>query len=124
MAHIKELESIQIEVEHFVKQQVLAGLASSRTKPDVVAQRYIDAVVGNVVKYLAHRTSEDMKLGTHRVSLKRISTAVGRYGSRGREKYWFPLLHKNFPLFRVVQLGVMIRGSQEHGSLTQIKMIY
>lgn len=124
MAQIKELEPIQIEVEQFVKQQVLAGVASIRTRPDVVAQRYIDAVVSNVVKYLTYRTPEDTKLGTYRVSLKRISTAVGRYGSRGREQYWFPLLHKNFPLFRVVRVGVMIRSTQKYGSLTQIKMIY
>jgi hypothetical protein len=124
MAQLNELEPIQIEVERFVKQQILERNISVRTKPDVVAQRYIDAIVGNVVKYLAYRTPEDMKLGTYKVSLDTISREVGRYGSRGKQIYWFPLLHKNFPLFRVVKQGAMIRGVNKHGSLTQIKMIY
>jgi hypothetical protein len=124
MAQLKELEPLKIEIERFVLDYQTRGLASKRTDPAQVAQTYIDAVIADITKYLPHRTEEDRKLNTYRVSLDSISRAVGRFGSRGRQEYWFPILHQHFPIFQVVKRGSLIRGLESYGSLTQIKVLY
>lgn len=124
MTQLKELEPLKVEIERFVLDYQVRGLVSKRTDPAQVAETYVRAVVDNIIKYLPHRTEEDRKLNTYRVSLKRISTAVGRFGGRGQEQYWFPILHKHFPIFRVVRAGALIRDLNTHGSLTQVKVLY
>lgn len=124
MAQLKELEPLKVEIERFVLDYQVRGLVSKRTDPAQVAETYVKSVVDNIIKYLPHRTEEDRKLNTYRVSLKRISTRVGRFGSRGQEQYWFPILHKHFPIFRVVRAGALIRDLNTHGSLTQVKVLY
>jgi hypothetical protein len=70
-----------------------------------VAMRYIEVVSNEIARNYHKRTDSDRKLNLHNVSLNALRNRCGRWGSRGKEKYWWPVLHSLSPLINIVEKG-------------------
>ena len=90
--------------------------------PLLIAQRYQRAVIDELVKNYLYRDVSDKKLNLYLLSTKRLQVACGRYGPRGKERYWWPVLHKQFPLITVVTKGSHNKVLNKLGTLTRVKV--
>lgn len=70
-----------------------------------IAMRYIEVVINEVARNYYKRTESDRKLDLHNVSLIALRNKCGKYGPRGKQKYWWHTLKVISPLINVVEKG-------------------
>ena len=73
------------------------------------AMRYIQVVTDEIARNWHSRSSHDEKLGLYLVSLTRLRRGCGRWGPRGQQHYWWPVLHEISPLINLVEKGNNLR---------------
>lgn len=99
-------EIYQASLEQKIQAYMLSNLEYvGKHNSAEIAKRYVDTVVHELSRNYYKRTASDLKLDLHNASLSALRRACGRFGSRGREKYWWPILHKLSPLLNVVEKG-------------------
>lgn len=70
-----------------------------------IAMRYIEVVIAELARNYYKRTESDRKLDLHNVSLIALRNKCGKYGPRGKQKYWWHTLRVISPLINVIEKG-------------------
>jgi hypothetical protein len=99
-----------------VEQAMRSYCPSKRIDHRKVAHKYYLLVKEAVVRGVHMADSEAIKLNLIPVSFKQIRDKLGRYGSKGQQRYWFNWFQKHYPLMEPV-----ITGNNLLGKLTMIK---
>jgi hypothetical protein len=66
----------------------------------------------------------DEKLNLYPVSTQRLYVACGQFGSAGKQQYWWPILHRQFPLIEVKIKGSKNKSLSKQGQLTKVKVLF
>ena len=99
-----------------IEQVMMEYCPSKRIDHRKIALKYYTLVKEAVIRGVHIADSEAIKLNLIPVSFKKIRDSLGRYGSRGEEKYWFDWFQQHYPLMTPV-----VRGTNLLGKLTMIK---
>jgi len=75
-----------------------------------IADKYIKTVINHIVIGQTRATQEQTALKQFPISTEKLYQEIGRYGKP--QKYWFPLLHSHFPLFKVQTTGSNLKKEQ------------
>lgn len=95
-----------------------------RSDPYLIADRYYHAVVKEIVSNYKLRDLMDTKLNLYPISTEKLYTACGRFGSAGKQQYWWPILHKQFPLVEIKVKGSKNKALGKLGLLTKVKVLF
>ena len=107
-----------------VAQYIQLSYPNLRSDPYLIADRYRRAVVKEIATNYRLRDPMDTKLNLYPISTERLRIACGRFGSRGKEMYWWPILHLQFPLVEVKIKGSKNRSLSKQGTLTKAKVLF
>lgn len=107
-----------------VAQYIRLSFPNLRSDPHLIADRYRRAVVKEIAMNYKLRDPLDIKLNLYPVSTQRLYVACGRSGSRGQQVYWWPILHKQFPLVEIKIKGSKNKSLSRSGSLTKVKVLF
>ncbi len=107
-----------------VAQYIKLSFPNLRSDPYLIADRYRRAVVKEIAANYKLRDPMDDKLNLYPVSTEHLYVACGRFGSRNKEQYWWPILHKAFPLLEIKVKGSKNKGLSKLGSLTKVKVLF
>ena len=107
-----------------VAQYIKLSYPNLRSDPYLIADRYRRAIVKEIAINYKLRDPMDAKLNLYPISTERLNIACGRFGSRGKEQYWWPILHKQFPLVEVKVKGSKNRSLSRAGTLTKVKVLF
>ena len=107
-----------------VAQYISLSYPNLRSDPYLIADRYRRAVVKEIAVNYKLRDPMDVKLDLYPISTERLRVACGRFGSRGKEQYWWPILHQQFPLIEVKTKGSKNRSLSKQGVLTKVKVLF
>lgn len=99
-----------------IEQVMMDYCPSKRINHRKIALKYYTLVKEAVMRGIHIADNESVKLNLIPVSFKKIRDKLGRYGSRGEEKYWFDWFQQHYPLMEPV-----VRGTNLLGKLTMIK---
>lgn len=78
---------------------------TNKSNPLLIAIRYKSVIITEVGSNYAMRSRSDEKLDFHNVSMDRIRRALGKFGPKGKQQDWWPVLDKLCPMIRVAALG-------------------
>lgn len=95
----------QASLEQKIQAYMLDKEHLGRIDPGYIAERYMLMVVVELSRNYHKRTPSDHKLDLHNASLTALRRACGRFGPRGQQRYWWPILHKLSPLINVIEKG-------------------
>lgn len=107
-----------------VAQYIKLSYPNLRSDPYLIADRYRRAVVKEIAMNYKLRDPMDAKLDLYPVSTEKLYVACGRFGSAGKQQYWWPVLHKQFPLLDIKVKGSKNKGLSQLGSLTKAKVLF
>lgn len=107
-----------------VAQFIKLSFPNLRSDPHLIADRYRRAVIKEIAANYKLRDPMDVKLDLYPVSTEKLNVACGRFGSRGKEQYWWPILHKQFPLIEIRVKGSKNKALGKLGSLTKVKVLF
>ena len=107
-----------------VAQYISLSYPNLRQDPYLIADRYRRAVVNELATNYKLQNPMDLKLNLFPVSTDRLRIACGRFGSRGRQIYWWPILHEQFPLIEIKVRGSKNKSLSKTGSLTKVKVLF
>ncbi len=107
-----------------VAQYISLSFPNLRSDPYMIADRYRRAVVKEIAVNYKLRDPMDAKLNLYPVSTERLYVACGRFGARGKEQYWWPILHRQFPLLQVQVKGSKNKSLSKQGVLTKVKVLF
>ena len=107
-----------------VAQYISLSYPGLRSDPYLIADRYRRAVVKEIAKNYKLRDPMDIKLNLYPISTERLNIACGRFGSRGKEQYWWPILHRQFPLLEIKTKGSKNKSLSKQGMLTKVKVLF
>jgi hypothetical protein len=95
------------------------NLWTKRSHPLLIARRYKQALLEQLGSKHHMRNPMDEKYNHYIVSTKELEVACGRYGSRSKQQYWWPILNKLCPL-----IAVVTQGSNFNGQYTKVKTMF
>lgn len=107
-----------------VAQYIKLSYPGLRSDPYLIADRYRRAVVQEIAANYSLRDAMDIKLNLYPISTEKLFVACGRFGSRGQQQYWWPILHQQFPVIQVITRGSRNRGLDRTGTLTRAKVLF
>lgn len=107
-----------------VAQYIKLSFPHLRSDPYLIADRYRRAVVKEIATNYKLRDPMDVKLNLFPVSTKQLNIACGRFGSAGNQVYWWPILHKQFPLIEIKVKGSKNKSLSKSGTLTKAKVLF
>ena len=107
-----------------VAQYISLSYPNLRSDPYMIADRYRRAVVKEIATNYKLRDPMDIKLDLYPISTERLYVACGRFGARGKEQYWWPILHQQFPLIEVKTKGSKNKSLSKQGVLTKVKVLF
>jgi hypothetical protein len=107
-----------------VAQFIKLSFQNLRSDPYLIADRYRRAVVKEIATNYKLRDPMDVKLDLYPVSTERLNVACGRFGSRNKQEYWWPILHKQFPLIEIRIKGSKNKALGKLGTLTKVKVLF
>jgi hypothetical protein len=107
-----------------VAQYIQLSYPNLRSDPHLIADRYRRAVVKEIAVNYKLRDPMDTKLDLYPVSTEQLNVACGRFGSRGKQVYWWPILHKAFPLVEIKTRGSKNKSLSKQGQLTKVKVLF
>lgn len=92
--------------------ETIRRLGPTTANPEIKAQAYLDQVLTQLMRGLFLATDQQLNDNQIPVSFDLLRQGLGRYGSRGQQKYWFdwfqehcPLIHKQREGYRVGNRG-------------------
>jgi hypothetical protein len=103
-----------------VEQAMRLHYPNTRCDYRKIATKYYQLVKQAVIKGVQMADTEAVKLNLIPVSFYQLTIKTGRYGSKGKQRYWFEWFQKNFPLMEPVIAGSNF-GRNKRGQLTMIK---
>lgn len=107
-----------------VAQYIKLSYPNLRSDPYLIADRYRRAVVKEIATNYRLRDPMDVKLNLYPISTEKLYVACGRFGSAGKQVYWWPILHKQFPLVEIKTKGSKNRSLSKAGTLTKAKVLF
>lgn len=109
---------------YLVVQYIKLLFPNLRGDPVLIADRYRQAVIAEITSNYKLRDPMDVKLDLYPISTERLYVACGRFGSAGKQHYWWPVLHKAFPMVEIKVKGSKNKNLSKLGSLTKVKVLF
>ena len=107
-----------------VAQYIKLSFPNLRSDPWLIADRYRRAVVKEIAMNYKLRDPMDVKLNLFPISTRHLNVACGRFGSRGQQVYWWPILHRAFTLVEIKTKGSKNKSLSKVGILTKAKVLF
>jgi len=107
------------DIDH-IEQVMKEYWPSTKISHRNVAVKYYTQVKKAITKGIHIADAEAVKFNLIPVSFKLLRDKLGRYGSKGNQKYWFDWFQAHYPLMEPVIQGSNL-GRNKLGSLTMIK---
>lgn len=89
--------------------EFISGYTTSK-RATRIAEKYITTVIQHIIIGQTRARTDQSALNQFPISTRALMDECGRYGKP--QKYWFPLLHKHFPMFKVITQGSNLKGEQ------------
>lgn len=92
--------------------EVFAQQYAKPKRAKEIAEKYIATVAYHIMIGKTRANSKQAGLGHFPISTRQCMDELGRFGPNSNQQYWFPILHKHFPLFKTITQGSNLRGEQ------------